>query len=279
MPMNNGRKSKAASQKSVWQAIRRRYTWHLRLAFKRRFDHSHWWKDKENEIESAAALNELARRHPLVNETPPKIPPPPGTSFVTLPSFLEPKPSLRSTQCLAMKSWPKLTTAEREEWKSSIGVMKGLDFRDNENLCISLTKLAHTAIFQLRQIRHREDMQTWPEILKGVFEIIGFQSLAANPTEQEWEATIAQQAIEAHRQGYFLLAVPSKLKADMANSAMSKAYGECKKLFPSTEPSQRARWHDWLPLIESFEKSGPGDKDYAQKFNRYRRALDGIRFV
>ena len=63
-------KRKASSAKTNWLAVRRKYTWHLRPPFKTHFDRAHWWKGKpESDIESAAALYELARRRSLVRKT------------------------------------------------------------------------------------------------------------------------------------------------------------------------------------------------------------------
>jgi hypothetical protein len=104
---------------------------------------------------------------------------------------------------------------------------------------------------------------------------------AANPpTAEEWEAAIAYRAVEAHRQGYLLLAVAPDLQSDYAASLMQKVYGSAKRKFAS--PKQRARWKDWLPLIAKFENEELlRDKKIkkSQAFIRYRRALDGIHFA
>ena len=131
--------------------MRARYTWHLDSPFDKEFDHTHWWGESVK-VEPEAALYELARRHPLVCETPPEKIQLPGTSpLAALPSFLEPRPSLRLTQRLGMKSWPELSASERRNWKSSIGVMKGFDFRSKKAMCINVTKLAHSAIIKQRE--------------------------------------------------------------------------------------------------------------------------------
>jgi hypothetical protein len=60
-------KRKTASSKETWQAMRARYTWHLRPPFDQEFNRSHWWKG-DSKIHPVAALYELARRHPRVGE-------------------------------------------------------------------------------------------------------------------------------------------------------------------------------------------------------------------
>jgi hypothetical protein len=143
-------KLKSTSSKENWQAVRARYTWHLRPPFDKEFDGSHWWNG-QSKFEPEAILYELARRHPLVHETPPEQIPLPGVSPVTLPPFLEPWPSLRLTQRLGMRSWPKLTASEQQSWKSSLGIMKGLDRRSEKALCVNVTELARASIGQQRE--------------------------------------------------------------------------------------------------------------------------------
>jgi hypothetical protein len=266
-------KRKATPSKRNWQAMRARYTWHLDSPFDKKFDHSHWWNGQA-EVEPEAALYELARRHPLVNETPPEKISLPGVSAPTLPSFLEPRPSLRLTQRLGMKSWPKLTALERRNWKSSIGRMKGFDLRPKEARCMNITKAAHSAIMQQRQ----DALRTGAEYVKELCGL-GWLGSFTNPTDHEWEMAIVQQAIEAHRQGKILLAVAPNLTADKVNSETSQIYREFSKLSPSTQPLQRARRADWLPIISEFEDMVMANGKWSQIFARYRRVLDGIRFT
>jgi hypothetical protein len=274
-------KRKATPLKKKWQAMRARYTWHLPPPSDRShwpFDYSHWWnKAGQAKVKPEAALYELARRHPLVNETPPRQVPLPGFLFpgvapATLPSFLEPRPSLRLTQRLGMKSWPKLTAPERRNWRSSIGMMKGFDFRPVESRSIDITRQADLKISQQRisQIA----------LLKNTKTYCGFAGMyaePAEPTDQEREAAISQCAVEAHRQGYALIAVAPNLAAGKAGNAMVKQYREHGRLYPQAK--QRARWEDWLLLIASFEDAETSHKAYAQEFARYRRAVDGIQFA
>jgi len=107
------------------------------------------------------------------------------------------------------------------------------------------------------------------------------KDLAKNPpTAGEWEAAIAEAAIEAHRRGYVLLGVVPDLTDNQAEFVMLNKYQESRRLFPSAKPMQRARWQDWLPLISEFEDAEllrGGAK--AQIFVRYRRALEQIRFT
>src|SRR5271170_7419477 len=54
-------------QKENRQAIRARYTWHLRPPFDKEFDGSHWWEG-QSKVDPVAALYELLRRHPLIGK-------------------------------------------------------------------------------------------------------------------------------------------------------------------------------------------------------------------
>lgn len=292
----NERNAKNATPKENWQTIRRRYTWHLRQPFKTKFERSHWWKGQD-EIEPAAALYELARRHPLVRETwlknfasatrnrrghakwlpgmwlnwTAKVVQHP-TGETSLP------PSLYWTCLFGLKTWAQLDYRERLHWKFCVGSLKGLDFRDEELQCRSLNELADWRISD-----QRED--ALGDKVKGVSRGLEMGKIiqanrAANPPPPEvWEAAIAFRAVEAYRQGYLILAVAPDLPSDKAASLMQKVYGSTKRRFAS--PKQRARWNDWLPLIAKFENEElqrGGKIKKSQAFIQYRRALDGIRF-
>jgi hypothetical protein len=268
-------KRKAVSPKEKWQVNRRRYTWHLRPPFKTQFDRSHWWKETPGtEIEPIAALYELARRHPLVSQREPIWPP--GQPRIPLPSIFEPQPSLRSTRILAMKSWPKLTKTERTNWKSSVGKLKGFDFRPGDSICISVTKLADSALWRQRRIA-----QLTSERLDAPLGFLRWLDTCVNPpTASEWESAIAQCAVEAYRKGCVLLAVAPDLAPDKAASVMMKAYREHLRLYPPAKPAQRAYPKKWLRLIAEFEDDETSlNKAKSPVFNRYRRVLDGLSFT
>jgi hypothetical protein len=74
----------------------------------------------------------------------------PGTELPSLPSIFQPKPSLRLTQRLGLKSWLKLTASEQREWKTAIGKMKSFDFRPIESISINITRQANLQISQQR---------------------------------------------------------------------------------------------------------------------------------
>lgn len=305
-------KRKSASPKGTWQALRRRYTWHLRPPFKSQFDHLHWWKG-QNEIEPAAALYEPARRHPLVREAWLKavaaiksnrraIPVPLGVPFFgggkfshiildehwfsnntrsgTVPH------SLYWTCHFGLRSWAKLDYTNRENWKSSAGYLKGLDLRDKDLQCRSINELAHWRIIDerkatLRKKRHINDYsykETAEErkAARNKNLSVLHNDLAVNPPNaDEWQAAIAYRAVEAYRQGYLLLAVAPGLQSDKGALLMQKVYGSAQRKYG--RPKQRARWQDWLPLISAFEDVPTSPK--SPVFVRYRRALDGIHFA
>ncbi len=256
-PMSASRKTTFSKKK--WQATRRRYTWHLRPPFNTEFDRSHWWRGS-GKVEPEAALYELARRHSLASEIPPEQIQLPGTSpLVALPSFLQPKPSLRLTQRFGMKSWQKLTASERREWKSNIGMMKGFDSRPIESHSIDITRQA-----DLKIIQQRNTKMTLTGNATGYSGFLGSLASFARPTDQEWEAAISDCAVEAHRQGYVLIAVAHNLAAGKAGTALVKQYRKHSRLYPQRK--QRERWEDWLLLIEEFENDEGAGRSQVTSF-------------
>jgi hypothetical protein len=306
-----------APGKKQWQAIRRRYSWHLRESS---FDRSHWWKGKpKSDIKPVAALYELARRHPLIGVTPLRQRPQYGAAeYLRMPplsqlsageqllrmtrTVLEPKLSLRYTILHRSKSWPKLTPSERTEWTSSIGKIKSFDFRTEESVCRDLTSLALEIV---RKHREAESLFNPPV---GIF-----GSLPGALTDEEWKEAMAEAAVQAHHEGYVLLAVAPDLAADKLQSAVAKKYREHLRLYPApkadeasviahslyssleddiisrrnnppteraVKSNQRSRYQDWLRLISEFEDDEllrGGAKN--QVFARYRRAVEQIRFA
>ena len=274
--------------------IRRRYAWHLRPPFKAQFDYSHWWEG-QSEIEPAAALYELARRHPLVHELwlrnfaaatrnrrgvaiwVPSIRESwvkkiarPISGDIALP------PSLYWTCLLGMESWVKLDRTDQQNWKFNAGNLKGLDFRDPDLQCQCIKVLAHWKITDQRRAALRNAAKTDMELRR----LVQANLSEHPPTDREWEAAIAQRAIEAHRQGCVLLAVVPDLKSDKAASVMAEKYREHLALYPAANSQQRARWQDWLHIISNFEKAAADRKlKKSQAFVHYRRAMDGIRFT
>ncbi|MSU62303.1 MAG: hypothetical protein EXS31_07890 [Pedosphaera sp.] len=287
---------KSSSLKALTQAVRDRYTWHLRPPFADDFDHDHWWEGRKT-IAREAALYELVRRHPLVGEAfLRRLPTREDRAAVIsqcpdcprevidarlnalihqrLRQHKEPRP-IHWTCRMGLKSWAMLNYIERENWKCSIGFLKGLDFRWEELLCRSINELADSKIRDLRGIA-LGDKTKGKRPGEEIGEIINADLAANPPTADEWDAAIASQAVQAYRQGYLLMAVASDLEVDRAVSLMDKVYRRTRRRYAS--PKQRARWEDWLPLISSFEDSQMNQGAYAQEFAHYRRALDSIRF-
>ena len=298
---------------------RRRFTWHFRPLFESQFDRSHWWKGKDqSEIEPAAALYELARRHPLVRETWLKriaaikrnhrgLGVGPGHPFYGEARFSRiilnqdwfqvggnssPPHSLYWTCLFGLKSWAKLDYTERENWKFSAGYLKGLDFRDEDLQCYSINQYAHWRITderkaaltkkgQINELNYEQTPEERKAARKKYLSVL-HNDLAVNPpTAEEWEVAIGNRAVEAYRRGYALLAVAPDLKADKAASVMAKIYRDHLRLYRPSRHKQRARWKDWLSIISEFENDETNSKKKAksQVFVRYRRALDGIRFA
>jgi hypothetical protein len=231
-----------------------------------------WWENlADKKIEPHAALYELARRHPLIAQTSPdRIQLPGSLPLIPLPPFLGPKPSLRVTRCLAMKSWPKLTNKEKEDWKSNIGKVKGFDLRPAKSLCINVVELARLAVWQARSEAAK--------FLSGTE--YPARGLGWYPTDGEYEVAVAKQAVEAFRKGYMILGVAPDLRQNKAESVLMEIYRKHSLSNPSCKRSQRARWQDWLPCILRFENAETSrDKAKSQEFAHYRRLVDGIQFA
>jgi hypothetical protein len=283
---------KSASPKETSQAIRRRYTWHLRAPFKNQFDSSHWWKG-QSKIEPVAALYELARRHPLVSEALLQ-----GTGMYEGEAELFPPPPLDWLWRIGRQSWPKVNKYDQTIWMLSSHGLKGLDFRKKawnarfmklmaiqslldkriavDQPCHCINSLARLNILDQRMAKSEHKAKSFAEQV-----VLARKDFATNqPTSEEWEAAVSHCAVAAYRKGFVLLAVAPDLAADQAESVMSHNYREHLRLYPPAKPKQRARWEDWLCLISTFEDAeATGQKDTSQIFIRYRRALDGISFA
>jgi hypothetical protein len=280
-------KRKVIPSKSQREAIRKRYTWHLRDPD---FDCSHWWKRKDStdysEIAPLAALYEVVRRHPKVPGIPyPPIPVPaafdPDNRYKIASDLYEmfpPPESFRFLSRFARRSWLKLTRDQRERWKSSIGKMKSFDERSNESLSCNLTCATYLALLRAQEEIERETTASMPPEYSG----LGLWGWASFPSQPEWEKAIADEAVKAHRQGRVLIAIESHLAADKAVAAMKKAYLAHSYVDSSPVTRPRSRWKQWLDIIVAFENSVADEpapaKANSQLFVRYRRVIDGIVF-
>jgi|SRR5665213_7919 len=302
---------KTISSKENWQALRTRYTWHLRPPFNDEFDHSHWW-EHETQIDPVAALYELARRHPRVGQLWLKfksaswygheLPPHPLGGAVEKKILNQSIKDLgkepHAIMCLCqigLKSWPTLGWSNQEYWEMSAEKMKGLDCRDDSMRCNSITQQAESDIllkrarslklgksaflFEVGAGRNNKSVApAHPQAFaKGMYLLA--KHTQQNPiTPAEMESAIARNAVAAHREGHLLISVAPDLTLNEAKILLEREYRNHLKLRP--EVKQRARWQDWLPLISAFEneEAKPGGKK-SQAFVKYRRAVDGIRFA
>ena len=230
---------KPPSPKKSWQATRRRFTWHLHVP---EFDRRHWWNETGQPANPVAALYELARRHPLVAETLLRglsLPgsEPPTWAETRLEELFPQPPSLRFLSWNWMKPWTQLAEGKRAEWKLCIGKLKGFDFRQEGPLCRNLTRLAHSIIYQHREEARKKLAASLPPAISGTSEFGLYSPLA----DSEWRESVAQAAVQAHREGYVLLAVAPDLAPDKLQSAVSEKYREHLSLHPRLETSQTQR--------------------------------------
>jgi len=265
-------KRQPTSSKETWQAIRVRYTWHLRPPLGKTFDHSHWWEGHP-QPEPVAALYELARRHPVVGDM---------HRGVLGQSGGESAAGAVTVDCLGsigLKIWPKLTPDERELWLDEAGNMKGVDCRDEVEQCYSIILLALGRIQVRRAIALKRKAKTKGMTNEEFGQFLA-QDLIKNPPPTEAvEAAIARRAVDAYRKGDWLLAVAPDLPAEKAASLLRQNYRDHSAL--NWAPKQRARCENWLPLISAFEDAETADPRGAKShlFIPYRRAVDGIRFT
>lgn len=299
--------AKKTSSKTDQRRERRKYAWYRRGPFQQIFDASHWWAS-ETEVQPAAALYELARRHPLVRKhwlrtiaaikkerralgirsghpvhsrRPQTAVDRMRTDPYWFSSVKHDLPSwLWSTCQIGLMSWEGLDYTSRENWKHSVGNLKGLDWRSDESKCRKVNDFAFDRLFNRRQnelkskglhdkkVGHRE----WARLVR--------ESMKSDPFSlRDWEMAIAEAAIVCFRAGDILFAVAADLKANDAARLLGREYRKRSAIFFKPLPIPRAKWESWLPLIEEFERVVVGgDKDFKKAFAHYRRALDGIQF-
>jgi hypothetical protein len=272
-------KRKAPTSKKELQAIRNRYTWHLREPG---FNHVHWWSRYESadykRIDPLAAFYEVARRHPKITEIPHRPFIIPGDvhgeallkwyNKLTLPEFV------RFLSHNAMRSWKKLTNVQQERWKHSIGKLKSFDQRSNDSISGNLTYSTYIALLHAQEERDRQTRETMPPELAG-FSFLGWFLF---PAQDAWEKAISEDAVKAHREGRVLIAVEPHLTAEKAVAAMKQAYFSHPYVDSSPVTRERVRCQQWLEIIAAFEDSTADEtipaKVNSQLFVRYRRIID-----
>lgn len=240
---------KTKSSNESWQSIRVRYTWHLRPPLKKTFDRSHWWKAKPAGVGPVAALYELARRHPLV-----------GLRLTQPWKLSNLSAAIICLGDIGMKSWPKLTPGQKAMWKQCAQNLKGVDCRTDEEKCCDLV---------------------WQGEGEPLNQLVTLKKGAGFPAAADLEASIAQRAIEAYRQGHVLLAIAPGLAQDEAEALLANKYGE-HRLFDKAVHGvgkQRVRPNDWLRLIAQFDDAASSSGGVNSRgFHPYRKAIDGLCF-
>ncbi|MGH7866388.1 MAG: hypothetical protein ACREP9_01880, partial [Candidatus Dormibacteraceae bacterium] len=119
-----------------------RYSWYLRPPFDKSFERLHWWGREK--AEPVASLYELARRHPIIPEilrtdTWAAVWPRARSNKHLSPPFVlewvigriaaainEPQ-SLTCLRLFGLRSWEKLSEAERGCWRQAAHGMKAID--------------------------------------------------------------------------------------------------------------------------------------------------------
>jgi hypothetical protein len=309
-PMKGSGKSKHVSPEAeIWSDPRKRYAWHVLPPVKGKFDSTHWWVGKSTP-EPHAALYELARRHPEVylallrrdsdrvaeykeeydrlNQS--KVP---LEAMVLLMGMVNAfadsggySKAVAFLVLFGLKSWPKLSETEQDQWKFSAGFIKGVDCRPEGERCYSLQETLVRAA-QLSPLVKALGALAGPQ--QGMArEALGPRGPRPKNHEMklstgaaitgDMESFIAQEAIRAYRSGHILIASSPDLGYDEAERLLVKTFRNSQQLLSGPAQKKRARFEDWLPLIAGVEPSDPAVAVRSAAFNHYRRAIDGLQF-
>jgi len=267
-----------------WETTRAPYTWHLRPPFGKDFDRSYWWKQTKEDPESEGALYELARRHPLVGELRLRVHHTRWHKALARGESLsgpllrrgladfkaDPEP-IRVLCLIGLKSWRQLSEQDRRLWSSAAGKTKGVDCRTDIEACYCLANP------ELERVMWPSDpLKPGLVILYGLSKRkMSKRKMLERIFSDPLEAEVAQRAIEAHRQGYVLMAVASDLEPDRAKALLFKTYRHYRVMARTI--TRRARSGNWLDLICEFEgetlSKGQAKSDV---FIHYQRVIDSI---
>ena len=256
-------------------------TWHLREPFAEIFDGEHWWKSSAGkEANPQSAAYELARRHPTIgmlrkkflkekwHDLTLKQPETRDEARALGDAALKDlggEPSAVHCLCLiGLFSWPSLTPRHRDFWADSASVIKGVDHRDQLDLCGTVIDTARAAIV-LEHLQKQSARGTTGEFPPMVHD------------EAEYERVIAQQAVEAYRRGEHLIWAKSGMKVDKAKEVLGVEYRKAEEEL--NLPTRRARWPEWLEAIESLENDFKNHGSAKSAIlTKYRRISDGVSF-
>ena len=263
--------------KENWIATRELFTWHLRPPFKNEFDNSHWWKNEAN-IEPISAVYELVRRHPFIGIIRQNIQNfPRQTGFDRIEFLLlyglKPWPELGKSPELGQTS--EVTRNVQEVFHLVAGKIKGIDLRADSEQLYSIKEEAWGQISGGRASKQRKYRKM---LLKKVSALVKRDMVKHPPKPKEIEAKIKTIAIEAYRNGYHLFACAPDLVVDKAQLLLAKefrriSHGDGKR-------NQRARFEQWLDIIEQFEDAeNTKHKAKSQLFARYHRVIAAIDFI
>lgn len=300
--------------KAYWEPIREQFTWHLRPPFaegsngKRRFDCTHWWDKSPDEITPAAALYELARRHPDVGRA-------------LKEGDCDKKEQSQQSYRLGflcqhgLSNWKTLAASvvggspQTEVWEFFIGKLKGLDFRDETSLFRCVTEDALTTLYSRDRILGEPfpfrtvENETAPSRKSSVEEFHSFisdlKSLIGPSFEERFREAIKKDAILYHNRGMLLFACAPDVTKDRAielfnKRFMSGRWHATQKRRPQRErkktktargkPLEQKTSIDevqgWLKTISAFED------DFQKKrvidhnlYTDYCRIFDGVRLT
>ena len=296
------RTQKNAPAKESWQALRERYTWHLRPPFKDQFDRTHWWKGKQ------AAKQRVTPQPPFVFGKSA-----PGTAEKNGDSTLDPVAALcelrrRTRISIHIADSTLDPVSALYELARRHPVIGELRLNMNGESARKFMEDAPDEIHCLLKV----GLKSWPKLTRN--EQMSWQLSVGNqrgvdcrpeseqcysisaearhsitfaqvfgalkqqaPTVEDKEQSVASCAVEAHRKGYRLFALAPDLSADKAASLLSRQYESHSLLGLRPMKKERARCESWLGVIADFEKVATDRKQTAKSpvFTLYRRAVDG----
>jgi hypothetical protein len=308
--MKDSAKCKCLSPEGeIWRDPRKRYAWHFLPPFKDQFDSNYWWVGRPIP-EPQAALYELVRRHPQVylallrrnfdqvaeykedykRLNQPKVP---LEAMVLLMGMVKDfaewngySEAVAFLVLFGLKSWPKLSKAEKDWWRLGAGFIKGVDCRPEGERCYSIQEAMVRAaqmspLVNALRARVRQAQGITNEAVGGGVPTPKNHEMNLSTGARvvgDVESFVAQEAIRAYRSGHILIAASPDLGYDGAERLLVRTYRNSHRLLRGSTGKQRARHQEWLKLIRNFEQLHPLFKKLPNAFNHYRRAIDTVRF-
>lgn len=103
---------KEDSKHKMFRREAEQFLWHLRPPWNETFSHKHWWGKEPEKIAPEAAMWEVLRRHPVIEDI-----------HRNMPSEYQQRDLLKLPLCvgyLALKTWPELGNKEQQMFSAAL---------------------------------------------------------------------------------------------------------------------------------------------------------------